>query len=84
VAVPGREPNPNSLNRNAPSVDWTDGSDKPFRGKPPVDLPPTKRVVDEDGPNWIAAPNYDLDRTRRVCFGWYWFDDHSEAEAVLL
>lgn len=49
MAVPGREPNPDSVNRNA-KVDWTEVEDKPFTGKIPVKLPATRIVMTPGGP----------------------------------
>ena len=49
MAIPGREPTSNPVNRNTPTVEWTKVLDKPFTGRPPVALPKTKKVVGEDG-----------------------------------
>jgi hypothetical protein len=48
MAVPGREPDPNSLNRNKPTVEWVEVEDKPYAGKRPT-LPKTRPMVLKDG-----------------------------------
>lgn len=54
MGLPGREPNPDSINRNKPSADWTDVEDKPYTGKIPVTLPATRAYETPDGPETIA------------------------------
>lgn len=54
MGLPGREPNPDSINRNKPAADWTDVEDKPFTGKPPVSLPAERTYETPDGPATIA------------------------------
>lgn len=48
MAVPGREPSPESVNRN-PKVEWTEVEDKPFKGKVPVQLPRSRRMINSLG-----------------------------------
>lgn len=48
MAVPGREPSPDSINRNKPTVDWIEVEDKPYTGKRPT-LPKTRPMTTPDG-----------------------------------
>lgn len=49
MGYPGREPDPSNM---APGrkTDWTDVPDRPYRGKPPVQLPATRKEHGEDVP----------------------------------
>jgi hypothetical protein len=46
MAVAGREPSPNAVNRNVSTVEWIDIEDKPYTGKRPA-LPKTRTVFVE-------------------------------------
>lgn len=48
MAVPGRDPDPDSINRNKPTTTWTDVEDKPYTGPRPT-LPDTRPMIGPDG-----------------------------------
>lgn len=49
MAIPGRTPNENSVNRNKPRVESREVVDVPFAGPWPVELPDERTIVTRDG-----------------------------------
>lgn len=49
MAIPGRQPNENSINRNKPRVETREFIDLPFDGPWPVELPETRTIITKDG-----------------------------------
>lgn len=59
MAVPGREPSPDSINRNQ-KVEWTDVVDKPYKGKRPA-LPAQRTIITGAGPVDMPLQQLTLD-----------------------
>lgn len=53
MALRGPDPNPNSINRNQPAVEWTEVEDVPYKGKRPT-LPAQRTII--AGGEQVAIP----------------------------
>lgn len=73
MGLPGREPNPDSINRNKPAMDWTDVENKPYAGKRPT-LPATRTYTTPDGPQ--EAPLNALTKS--------WWEAHTKMPHCIL